>query len=78
MEGVVRSRAFAGAALLALLFILSPGVAAAQTAGKPASSAQPAEMTKLWVVAGGGSSTFLADCTECGEPSTTNIPAGCS
>jgi hypothetical protein len=25
-------------------------------------------MSKLWIVGGGGSSTFLADCTECGEP----------
>jgi len=64
----VRARAFAGAALLASLFMLIPGVAAGQTAGKPAASAQPAEMTKLWIVGGGGSSTFLADCTECGEP----------
>jgi len=57
-----------GAALLALLLTGLPGVAAAQTAGRPASPSQPAEMSKLWIVAGGGSSSFLADCTECGDP----------
>ena len=64
----MKARRFAGAALLALLFVLIPGVAAAQMAGKPASSGQPAEMTKLWVVGGVGSATFLADCEECGDP----------
>jgi len=50
------------AALLALLLIGMTGVAAAQTAG------QTTEMTRLWIVGGGGSSTFLADCLECGDP----------
>jgi hypothetical protein len=63
-------------ALLALLVILSPDVAAAQTAGKPAPSAQPPEMTKLWIVAGGGSSTFLADCYDFTTPGSTE-PVKC-
>ncbi len=63
----MRARVLASAALLALLFIGVPGIAAGQTGSQPATS-QPAQMSKLWIVGGGGSSTFLADCTECEDP----------
>ena len=70
----MRARAFAGAAVFALLVLAIPGVAAAQTpairmeAGSSDPARQPADWPKLWIVGGGGSASFLADCEECGDP----------
>jgi hypothetical protein len=53
------SRALTGAAIVALLLLVPASV-----------SAQTAEPSKLWLVGGGGSASFLADCSECGDPET--------
>ena len=57
-----RQSLMTGALVLALLI---PAAAAAQSA---ASSTQSALPSKLWIVGGGGSASFLVDCSECGDP----------
>jgi len=50
-------------AVLALALSLGlPGVSAAQNAAPPS---PPADDSRLWIVAGGGSTTLLGDCTDC-------------
>jgi hypothetical protein len=53
-----------------LLLLLSPGVAAAQTA----TSSSPSTGWQPWIVVGGSSTTLLGDCTDC--PADTYIHDG--
>jgi len=50
------------------LFVASPAFAQAQAAGS--GSAPPP--SRLWITAGGGSTTLKGDCTTCGEPNYTH------
>ncbi len=61
----MRLRALAGAAIGACLLLIPATV-----------SAQTAEPSKLWLVGGGGSASFLADCSECGDPETYRHSGG--
>lgn len=51
-----RASLITGALVLA---VLVPAVAAAQNSGA---------VSKLWIVGGAGSASFLVDCSECGDP----------
>jgi hypothetical protein len=57
--------------------VLMPALAEAQTNTPPIrtesrpsdpAQSQPTEFSRLWIAGGGGSASFLVDCSECGDP----------
>jgi len=65
MECAVSGRAFSFSSVL-LLLLLQPALAGAQAAAAPTGDSP--QMSRLWIVVGGGATTLLTDCSDCGDP----------